>query len=120
VINIRSSKLPDPAQIANAGSFFKNPEVSTTKYHELKSKFDTIVAYPLTTGKVKLAAGWMIEQCGWKGKRKGDAGSHDRQALVLVNYGNATGRQVYELAEEISVSVKEKFGVILEKEVNII
>jgi UDP-N-acetylmuramate dehydrogenase len=120
VINIRSSKLPDPAQIANAGSFFKNPEVSTTKYHELKSKFDTIIAYPLTTGKVKLAAGWMIEQCGWKGKRKGDAGSHDRQALVLVNYGNATGRQVYELAEEISVSVKEKFGVILEKEVNII
>ena len=120
VINIRSSKLPDPQLIANAGSFFKNPEVPSAKYEVLRSKFQDIIAYPLTSGSVKLAAGWMIEQCGWKGIRRGDAGCHDRQALVLVNYGNATGKQVYDLAEEISASVKEKFGVLLEKEVNII
>ena len=119
VINIRSSKLPDPKLIANAGSFFKNPEVSTVKYEELKSSFPVIIAYPLTNGNVKIAAGWMIEQCGWKGVRRGDAGCHDRQALVLVNYGNATGKQVYDLSEEIVLSVKEKFGVELEREVNI-
>ena len=111
VINIRSSKLPDPQKIANAGSFFKNPEVPTEKYEELKSKFPDIVAYPLAEGTVKLAAGWMIEQCGWKGYRKGDAGCHAKQALVLVNYGNATGKEIYELSEEILQSVNEKFGV---------
>lgn len=120
VINIRSSKLPDPKQIANAGSFFKNPEVSVAKYDELKSKFENIIAYPLATGIVKLAAAWMIEQCGWKGVRRGDAGCHEKQALVLVNYANATGKQIYDLSEEILISVKEKFGVELEREVNII
>ncbi len=119
VINIRSSKLPDPKLIANAGSFFKNPEVSTIKYEELKSAFPAIIAYPLTNGNVKLAAGWMIEQSGWKGLRRGDAGCHDRQALVLVNYGNATGKQIYDLSEEIVLSVLAKFGVALEREVNI-
>ncbi len=119
VINIRSSKLPDPKLIANAGSFFKNPEVSTAKYEELKLSFSAIIAFPLTNGNVKLAAGWMIEQCGWKGVRSGDAGCHDKQALVLVNYGNATGKQIYNLSEEIVLSVKEKFGVELEREVNI-
>lgn len=120
VINIRSSKLPDPQKIANAGSFFKNPEVSTEKYEELKLQFPNIVAYPLAKGTVKLTAGWMIEQCGWKGYRKGDAGCHAKQALVLVNYGNATGKEIYELSEDILQSVKNKFGVVLEREVNII
>ena len=120
VINIRSSKLPDPQKIANAGSFFKNPEVPTEKYEALKSEFPNIVAYPLAKGTVKLAAGWMIEQCGWKGFRKGDAGCHAKQALVLVNYGNATGKEIYDLSTEILQSVKNKFGVVLEREVNII
>jgi UDP-N-acetylmuramate dehydrogenase len=120
VINIRSSKLPDPEKIANSGSFFKNPEVLATKYEELKLKFPGIIAYPLPKGTVKLAAGWMIEQCGWKGYRKGDAGCHAKQALVLVNYGNATGKEIYDLSEEILKSVKDKFEVVLEREVNII
>ena len=127
VIKIRMSKLPDPAQIPNAGSFFKNPEVPAEKYEELKSEFPDIVAYPLVKGTVKLAAGWMIEQCGpdkigtsWKGYRRGDAGCHAKQALVLVNYGNATGQEIYDLSEEILQSVQKKFGVTLEREVNII
>jgi UDP-N-acetylmuramate dehydrogenase len=119
VINIRSSKLPDPKLIANAGSFFKNPEVTVAGYEELKSKFPDIIAYPLPGDNMKLAAGWMIEQCGWKGVRRGDAGCHDKQALVLVNYGNATGKQIYDLSYEILLSVKEKFGVELQREVNI-
>lgn len=120
VINIRSSKLPDPQFIANAGSFFKNPEVFAVKYDELKLKFPDIIAYPLPGENMKLAAGWMIEKCGWKGVKRGDAGCHDKQALVLVNYGNATGKQVYDLSEEILISVYEKFGVRLEREVNIL
>jgi UDP-N-acetylmuramate dehydrogenase len=120
VINIRSSKLPNPAEIGNAGSFFKNPTVSKEQYNALKSSFGHIVGYANMDGSVKLAAGWMIEQCGWKGFRKGDAGCHTKQALVLVNYGNASGNEIYDLSEEILQSVKEKFGVILEREVNII
>lgn len=120
VINIRSSRLPDPKEIPNAGSFFKNPEVSIIKHEELKSHFPEIVAFPLTTLTVKLAAGWMIEQCGWKGHRKGDAGCHAKQALVLVNYGNATGKEIYDLSEQIQQSVNKKFGVMLEREVNIL
>ena len=120
VINIRSSKLPDPNVIGNAGSFFKNPEVSNDKFKTLQSEFKNIVAYTLENGNIKLAAGWLIEQCGWKGHRRGDAGCHEKQALVLVNYGNASGEEIYTLSEDIKKSVKEKFDVDLEREVNII
>jgi UDP-N-acetylmuramate dehydrogenase len=120
VINIRTSKLPDPKEIGNAGSFFKNPTVSTAKYEELKNAYPNIPGYPQSNGDMKLAAGWLIEQCGWKGYRKGDAGCHARQALVLVNYGNAGGNEMYALSEEILQSVQNKFGVRLEREVNII
>lgn len=120
VINIRSSKLPDPAQIGNAGSFFKNPEIDGLKFDMLHLKFPEIVGYKLPNGNVKLAAGWLIEQCGWKGYREGDAGCHAKQALVLVNYGNASGDAVYALSEKIIASVEEKFAVDLEREVNII
>jgi UDP-N-acetylmuramate dehydrogenase len=119
VINIRSSKLPDWTVIGNAGSFFKNPQVSLDKYAELKTAYPNIVAYPQDAG-MKLAAGWLIEQCGWKGFREGDAGCYPKQALVLVNYGTATGGEIYALSEKIIESVEEKFGVLLEREVNII
>ncbi len=120
VINIRTSKLPDPKQIGNAGSFFKNPTVSKEQYDQLKSSFPGIVAYANAEGSMKLAAGWMIEQCGWKGYRKGDAGCHEKQALVLVNYGSATGKEIFDLSSEILQSVQVKFGVELEREVNIV
>ncbi|MBO9572378.1 MAG: UDP-N-acetylmuramate dehydrogenase [Chitinophagaceae bacterium] len=120
VINIRTSKLPDPAEIGNAGSFFKNPTVDRDKYEALKKEWPSLPGYPQHSGDVKLAAGWLIEQCGWKGYRKGDAGCHARQALVLVNYGNASGDEIYALSEQILNSVADKFHVHLEREVNII
>lgn len=120
VMRIRSSKLPDPAKTGNAGSFFKNPQVEAAVFASLKARFPGIVGYAQPEGRVKLAAGWLIEQCGWKGYRKGDAGCHAAQALVLVNYGNATGSEIYDLSTAILESVAKKFGVVLEREVNII
>jgi UDP-N-acetylmuramate dehydrogenase len=126
VIHIRSSKLPNPSEIGNAGSFFKNPEVSGSKFKELTQMHSGIIGYDLPDGNVKLAAGWLIEQCGpekgvsWKGYRKGDAGCHAKQALLLVNYGNAAGYEIYSLSEQIINSVNEKFGVLLSREVNVV
>jgi UDP-N-acetylmuramate dehydrogenase len=120
VINIRRSRLPDPATIGNAGSFFKNPTVAKEQFETLKQQFPDIVGYTVNNKEVKLAAGWLIEQCGWKGYRKGDAGCHAAQALVLVNYGNANGIDIYNLSTEIMHSVEEKFKVFLEREVNVI
>jgi UDP-N-acetylmuramate dehydrogenase len=120
VINIRRSKLPDPKIIGNAGSFFKNPVVSIHIAENLKKVYPQIPVYEDQSGGIKLAAGWMIDQCGWKGKRIGDAGVHDKQALVLVNYGKAKGKEIYYLSEEIKKTVCEKFSVELEREVEVI
>jgi UDP-N-acetylmuramate dehydrogenase len=120
VINIRTSKLPDPKEIGNAGSFFKNPVIPNEQFIELKKAFPSIVAFPSSDNHTKLAAGWLIEQCGWKGYRRNDAGCYPRQALVLVNYGNASGNEIFDLSETIIQSVSGKFGISLEREVNII
>jgi len=117
---IRVSKLPDPSTIGNAGSFFKNPIVSVDTFRTLVSDFVDIVHFPYGKDQIKLAAGWLIEQCGWKGKIVGHTGTWKNQALVLVNYGNATGLAIYELSEAIIESVKQRFGIVLEREVNVI
>ncbi|MGL1888991.1 MAG: UDP-N-acetylmuramate dehydrogenase [Reichenbachiella sp.] len=119
VIAIRSSKLPDPAEIGNSGSFFKNPVVASSIYDELKEKYNA-PGYVVSEQEVKVPAGWLIEQAGWKGKRIGDIGVHKKQALVLVNYGGGTGQQLLSLAKDIQASVNEKFGVVIEPEVNIL
>jgi UDP-N-acetylmuramate dehydrogenase len=120
VIRIRRSKLPDPAVLGNAGSFFKNPEVDQETAERIRSEFPAMVSYPTTPGRVKLAAGWLIEQCGWKGKVVGHTGAHKDQALVLVNYGGASGSEVYQLAMEIRESVLQRFGVRIDPEVNLV
>lgn len=120
VIRIRQSKLPDPAVIGNSGSFFKNPEVNEETFSRLEEKFSDLIFYPMGESVYKIPAGWMIEKCGWKGRRRGDAGCYEKQALVLVNYGNATGREIYQLALDIQASVEDTFGIRLHPEVNIL
>lgn len=120
VIEIRNSKLPSVKDLGNAGSFFKNPVVEKVVADRLQKEFDKVPVYPAADEKVKLAAGWLIEQAGWKGKREGNVGVHKDQALVIVNFGGATGREVYDFSEKIKQSVSEKFGVELEREVNCI
>ncbi len=116
VIAIRSRKLPDPAVIGNAGSFFKNPVVSASQYAALVQQHPGLISYPQEDGSVKLAAGWLIDQCGWKGRTIGRAGVHDRQALVLVNKGGASGQEILQLAEHIRNDVALRYGVDLEIE----
>lgn len=120
ICSIRSEKLPDPAQLGNAGSFFKNPVVPEALAGRIRAEHADLVAYPAGSGQVKLAAGWLIERAGWKGFREGDAGVHRLQALVLVNYGMATGQQLLALARRIQVDILERFGVSLEMEPNIL
>lgn len=120
VINIRKSKLPDPKILGNAGSFFKNPTITAEQFNSLQIIFPEIHHYLLPDGKVKIPAGWLIEQCGWKGVKKGNVGVHEKQALILVNLGNASGKDIYNLSEEIIKSVKSKFEIELQREVNLI
>lgn len=119
VIRIRTSKLPDPKEIGNAGSFFKNPEVANVLYHQLKELYPGIPGYKVSETETKIPAGWLIEQCGWKGFREQDYGVHKNQALVLVNYGAADGAAIADLSLKIMASVKEQFGIELEREVQI-
>ncbi len=120
VICIRQSKLPDPAVIGNAGSFFKNPVILQQQYEQLKKAFDAMPGYAFSDQTVKVPAGWLIEQAGWKGKRVGAAGVHDRQALVLVNHGGASGEEIKALARQIQAAVYEKFGIEIMPEVNVV
>lgn len=120
IMKIRRSKLPDPAEIGNAGSFFKNPEIPLAQFAQLRETFSEVPGYPVDPETVKVPAGWLIERAGWKGYREGDIGVHARQALVLVNYGGGSGLAIKALSEKIQESVFEKFGVRLHAEVNFI
>jgi UDP-N-acetylmuramate dehydrogenase len=120
VINIRNRKLPTPAKLGNSGSFFKNPVISTSKFESLKKDFPEIVGYKISELETKLAAGWLIENAGLKGYRDGDAGVHKNQALVLVNYKNASGKDIIKLAKKIQKTILEKYGIQIEPEVNIL
>jgi UDP-N-acetylmuramate dehydrogenase len=119
VIHIRQSKLPDPAKIGNGGSFFKNPTITHQHYKNLLQQWPTLPGYTAAQGLTKVPAGWLIEQCGLKGYRQGDAGVHELQALVLVNYGQASGQQILLLSQSIIDNVHNKFGILLEREVNV-
>ncbi|WKD86951.1 UDP-N-acetylenolpyruvoylglucosamine reductase [Polaribacter huanghezhanensis] len=119
VIAIRKSKLPDPKEIGNSGSFFKNPVITTQQFIEIQKQHPTIPSYKISETETKVPAGWLVEQCEFKGKRFGDAGVHEKQALVLVNYGNASGKEIHQLAQNIQQAVFKKFQISLEIEVNI-
>ena len=118
VSHIRVSKLPDPSTIGNSGSFFKNPIVTLKQFETIHSKFPEVVSYPVNNEHVKLAAGWLIEQCGFKGKQVGNVGTWKYQALVIVNHGGATGKEIFDFSQSIIDAVFQKFGVTLEREVN--
>lgn len=120
VINIRQSKLPDPVEIGNAGSFFKNPVIEKLHHEALLAQFPNIITYPVDEEYVKVPAGWLIEHAGWKGYKHGDIGVHEKQALVLVNHGQGRGRDIYQLSKDIQASVQSKYGIELEREVNVI
>lgn len=120
VISIRKSKLPDPKELGNSGSFFKNPIISIDLFKTVQAKYPDIKSYTISNTEVKVPAGWLIEQAGFKGKRFGDAGVHKNQALVLVNYGNATGQEILAVSKDIQTSIFNKFGIMIEAEVNII
>lgn len=120
IINIRQSKLPDPIEIGNAGSFFKNPVIEKLHFEALEAQFPDIKSYPMDDDSVKIPAGWLIEKAGWKGYREGDFGVHSKQALVLVNYHNAKGKDIFKLSNQIYNSIQQKFGIELEREVNVI
>lgn len=120
IISIRQSKLPDPKKIGNSGSFFKNPIVSLNQLELIKKKYPNVVNYEINENEFKIAAGWLIERAGWKGKKFNNYGIHEKQALVLVNYGLANGMEIFQLSEKIILDIKDKFGITLEREVNII
>jgi UDP-N-acetylmuramate dehydrogenase len=120
VAEIRKSKLPDPLKIGNAGSFFKNPVVSEENFRKLKNDYPEIISFPSESGQIKISAGWLIEKSGWKGKRIGDVGTSPEHALVICNFGKATGAEILEFAMRIKEEVSNKFGIILEEEVNIL
>ncbi|MCX6204118.1 MAG: UDP-N-acetylmuramate dehydrogenase [Bacteroidetes bacterium] len=117
VIQIRTEKLPDPKKIGNAGSFFKNPTISKSEFENLIALFPKIIAFPISDELYKIAAGWLIETCGWKGLQKGNVGCYEKQSLVIVNYNHATGKEIYDFSEEIIQSVQSKFNILLEREV---
>ena len=120
IIRIRQSKLPDPKKIGNSGSFFKNPLVSLNQLELIKKNYPNVVNYEINENEFKIAAGWLIERAGWKGKKFNNYGVHEKQALVLVNYGLANGMEIFDLSEKIILDIKDKFGITLEREVNII
>lgn len=119
IIQIRTAKLPDPSKLKNAGSFFKNPTISIFEFEKLKTRFPKIIAYPISNDLYKVSAEWLIAYCGWKGCKKGNVGCHEKQSLVILNYGNATGKEIFNFSEEIIQSVFTELAILLEREVEV-